>query len=55
MKTSDFDYNLPEELIAQTPIKDRDHSRLLVMDRKTGELEHKIFTDIIDYLNKIKG
>jgi S-adenosylmethionine:tRNA ribosyltransferase-isomerase len=51
MKTSDFDYNLPEELIAQTPIKDRDHSRLLVMDRKTGELEHKIFTDIIDYLN----
>ena len=51
MKTSDFDYYLPEELIAQTPIKDRDHSRLLVMDRKTGELEHKIFTDIIDYLN----
>ena len=51
MKTSDFDYNLPEELIAQTPIKDRDHSRLLVMDRKTGELEHKVFTDIIDYLN----
>lgn len=51
MKTSDFDYYLPEELIAQTPIKDRDHSRLLVMDRKTGKLEHKIFTDIIDYLN----
>ena len=51
MKTSDFDYYLPEELIAQTPIKDRDHSRLLVMDKKTGELEHKIFTDIIDYLN----
>jgi len=42
MKTSDFDYYLPEELIAQTPIKDRDKSRLLVMDRKTGELEHKI-------------
>ena len=51
MKTSDFDYNLPEELIAQTPIKDRDHSRLLVMDRKTGEIEHRVFTDIIDYLN----
>jgi S-adenosylmethionine:tRNA ribosyltransferase-isomerase len=51
MKTSDFDYYLPEELIAQTPIKDRDKSRLLVMDRKTGELEHKNFYDIIDYLN----
>ena len=51
MKTSDFDYYLPEELIAQTPIKDRDKSRLLVMDRKTGEIEHKNFFDIIDYLN----
>ena len=51
MKTSDFDYNLPEELIAQTPIKDRDKSRLLVMDRVTGEIEHKNFFDIIDYLN----
>ena len=51
MKTSDFDYNLPEELIAQTPIKDRDKSRLLVMDRVTGEIEHKTFTDILDYLN----
>ncbi len=51
MKTSDFDYNLPEELIAQTPIKNRDHSRLLVMDRKTGELTHRTFSDIIDYLN----
>ena len=51
MKTSDFDYYLPEELIAQTPIKDRDKSRLLIMDRKTGELEHKNFYDIIDYLN----
>ena len=50
MKTSEFDYYLPEELIAQTPIKDRDKSRLLVMDRKTGELEHKNFYDIIDYL-----
>ena len=52
MKTSDFDYNLPEELIAQTPIKDRDHSRLLIMDRVTGEIEHKNFYDILDYLNK---
>jgi S-adenosylmethionine:tRNA ribosyltransferase-isomerase len=52
MKTNDFDYNLPEELIAQTPIKDRDKSRLLIMDRFSGELEHKNFYDIIDYLNK---
>ena len=51
MKTSDFDYYLPEELIAQTPIKDRDKSRLLVMDRKTGELTHEVFSNIIDYLN----
>ena len=50
MKTSDFDYNLPEELIAQTPLKVRDSSRLLVLDKKTGEIEHKHFTDIIDYL-----
>ena len=51
MKTSDFDYYLPEELIAQTPIKDRDKSRLLVIDRKTGELTHEVFSNIIDYLN----
>ena len=51
MKTSDFDYYLPEELIAQTPIKDRDKSRLLIMDRVSGDLEHKTFSDIIDYLN----
>ena len=51
MKTSDFDYYLPEELIAQTPIKDRDKSRLLIMDRKTGDIEHKTFINIIDYLN----
>lgn len=50
MTTNDFDYNLPEELIAQTPLKDRSSSRLLVMDRSTGELEHKIFSDILDYL-----
>lgn len=51
MKTSDFDYYLPEELIAQTPLKDRDEARLLVLHKKTGELEHKVFKDIIDYLN----
>ena len=51
MKTSDFDYYLPEELIAQTPIKDRDKSRLLIMDRKNGEIIHESFYNIIDYLN----
>ncbi len=51
MKTHDFWYDLPEELIAQTPLQKRDASRLLVMDRKSGELAHKHFYDIIDYLN----
>lgn len=51
MKTSDFYYNLPEELIAQTPLKDRSSSRLLVLDKHTGNLEHKHFMDIIEYLN----
>ena len=50
MKVEDFDYYLPEELIAQTPLKKRDESRLLVLDKKTGEIEHKKFYDIIDYL-----
>ncbi len=50
MKTSDFNYDLPEELIAQTPVEPRDHSRLLVYHRATGEIEHKHFYDIIDYL-----
>lgn len=48
---SDFYYNLPEELIAQTPAEPRDSSRLLVYDRATGAVEHKIFRDIIDYLD----
>ena len=52
MKTSDFYYDLPEELIAQVPIKDRSSSRLMVVDKKTGEIEHKIFKDIIDYLEE---
>ena len=51
MKVSDFDYSLDESLIAQTPILKRDESRLMVLDRKTGEIEHKKFYDIIDYLN----
>ncbi|KRK64061.1 S-adenosylmethionine tRNA-ribosyltransferase-isomerase (queuine synthetase) [Companilactobacillus tucceti DSM 20183] len=51
LTTEDFDYNLPEELIAQTPIKDRDHSRLLVLDHETGKYEDKHFYDILDYLN----
>ena len=52
MKTSDFYYDLPEELIAQTPLEPRDSSRLMVMNRKSGALEHKHFYDIIDYLNE---
>lgn len=52
MKTSDFDYELPQELIAQTPLNDRSSSKLLVMDRYTGEIEHKIFTDITSYLHQ---
>ena len=52
MKVEDFNYNLPEELIAQTPLEKRDSSRLLVLDKKTGLIEHKHFTDIIDYLNE---
>lgn len=50
MKTSDFDYELPPELIAQEPAAERDGCRLLVMDRVTGELEDRIFRDIVDYL-----
>ena len=52
MKTSDFYYDLPEELIAQTPIEPRNASRLLVLDKKTGELEHRIFSDLTDLLNE---
>lgn len=51
MKTSDFYYDLPQELIAQDPLEDRSSSRLMVLDKKTGNVEHKIFRDIIDYLN----
>ena len=51
MKTSDFWYDLPEELIAQTPLQQRDSSRLLVLDRVSGEVAHRHFYDILDYLN----
>ena len=50
MKTHDFWYDLPEELIAQTPLENRDTSRLLVLDRKTGEVKHQHFYDIVEYL-----
>ena len=52
MKTSDFYYNLPQELIAQTPVEPRDSSRLLLLNRESGEIEHKHFYDILDYLNE---
>lgn len=51
MKTSDFDYTLPEELIAQTPLEDRSSSRLLIVDRENQNYKDKHFSDIIDYLN----
>ena len=50
MKTEDFDFELPERLIAQTPIEKRDASRMLILDKNTGEITHKHFSDIIDYL-----
>ena len=52
MKTKDFYYDLPKELIAQHPEEKRDHSRLLVLDKESGKMEHKHFYDIIDYLNE---
>ena len=50
MKLEEFDYYLPEELIAQVPIEKRDESRLLVVDKKEKTIEHKVFKNIIDYL-----
>ncbi len=52
MKLEDFDYELPQELIAQVPLEKRDSSKLLVLYKDTGEIEHRHFTDIIDYLNE---
>lgn len=51
MRTDDFDYYLPEELIAQTPLEKRDSSKFLVLDKKTGNIEHRKFNDIVEYLN----
>ena len=51
LKTEDFDYDLPHELIAQTPLKERDEARMLVLNAKTGEYKDDYFYDIIDYLN----
>jgi len=51
MKVEEFDFNLPEELIAQTPIAKRDSSRMLVLDKKTGNVEHKYFNNLVDYLD----
>ena len=51
MKTSDFYYDLPQELIAQDPLEKRDESRMLVYNKETGVIEHKHFYDIIDYLS----
>ncbi len=52
MKTSDFYYNLPHELIAQTPLKDRQKSKMMVLDRNSGKVKHEIFENIINYINK---
>ena len=48
MKVTEFNYYLPEELIAQTPLEKRDNSKLMVLDRKTGEIKHEIFSNIIN-------
>ncbi|MCM3281200.1 tRNA preQ1(34) S-adenosylmethionine ribosyltransferase-isomerase QueA [Exiguobacterium sp. MER 193] len=52
MNVNDYDFELPEELIAQVPLLDRTSSRLLVLDRETGDIEHRHFRDVLDYLNK---
>ena len=52
MTTEEFDFDLPKELIAQTPLEKRDTSRLLVLDKQTGEITHRHFTDIISYMEK---
>ena len=55
MNVKDFDFELPQELIAQDPLEDRSSSRLLVLDKKTGEIEHRTFRDILSYLRKEIG
>ena len=51
MNVKDFDFELPQELIAQDPLEDRSGSKLLVLDKDTGKTEHRIFRDIVSYLN----
>ena len=50
IKTTDYNYDLPQELIAQTPLKNRSESRLMVLNRQTKTIEHKVFSDILDLL-----
>src|SRR5690606_3469334 len=52
MKLSQFKFNLPESLIAHSPVENRDESRLMVLHRDTGEIEHKIFKDVLDYFDE---
>ena len=52
MKTEDFNFDLPEHLIAQTPLRNRTDSKLLILNKETGEIEHKHFSDVIDYLEE---
>ena len=52
LKKSDFYFDLPQELIAQDPLEDRSSSRLLVLDKETGEMEHRVFHDIVEYLHE---
>ena len=52
MKTSDFFYELPQELIAQTPVEPRDSSRLMVLDKESGKIEHRVFSDLLEYLKE---
>ena len=52
MKLSEFDFELPEELIAKHPVENRDESRMMVVNRETGDIEHKLFKDVIDYFNE---
>ena len=52
LKVTDFDYDLPEHFIAQEPLEPRDSSKLMLLDKQTGEIEHRIFRDIVQYLNR---
>lgn len=52
MDVKDFYFDLPQELIAQDPLEDRSSSRLLVLDKKTGKTQHRIFKDIVEYLRQ---